>query len=48
MRKLLLSATVVALSVNLATNISYAQTIITEGGGKIHEYKSMEEFLHEI
>ena len=31
MRKLLLSATVVALSVNLATNISYAQTIITEG-----------------
>ena len=31
MRKLLLSATIVALSVNLATNISYAQTIITEG-----------------
>ena len=24
------------------------RTIITEGGGKIHEYKSMEEFLHEI
>ena len=31
MRRLLLSATVVALSVNLATNLAYAQTINPQG-----------------